>query len=100
MKIAQLPMGARFRYEGESYTKTGPLFATGSAGQRLIPKYALLEPLDGPSDKGENAAVAAMSVDAVSRAFDVFYQQMQRWVPHAHHDELAQARADFLKAVR
>ena len=45
MKIHLLPMGARFVYEGEEYVKTGPLFASGKGGQRLIPKYAVLTPL-------------------------------------------------------
>ena len=46
MKIHQLPLGARFEYEGQEYVKTGPLFGTGPAGQGLIPKYAVLRPLD------------------------------------------------------
>ena len=46
MKIHQLPQGARFEYEDEEYVKTGPLFGTGKAGQRLIPRYAVLKPLD------------------------------------------------------
>jgi uncharacterized protein (DUF1330 family) len=49
MKIHQLPMGARFEYEGAEYVKTGPQLASGAGGQKLIPKYAVLKPLDGPA---------------------------------------------------
>lgn len=40
MKIHQLPMSARFEYEGHEYTKTGSRIGAGKDGQRPIPKYA------------------------------------------------------------
>jgi hypothetical protein len=48
MKFQLLPIGARFEYEGKAYVKTGPLTAaTEGGGQRMIPRFALLRPLDG-----------------------------------------------------
>lgn len=46
MKFPQLPVGARFRFQGEDYCKTSPLAASGADGaQRMIPRSALVEPL-------------------------------------------------------
>ncbi len=42
-------MGARFEYEGKVYVKTGPMTAASEqGGQRMIPRFAVLKPLDGP----------------------------------------------------
>ena len=48
MKLTQLPLGARFEYDGEIFTKTGPMTAASEKhGQRMIPRYAVLKPADG-----------------------------------------------------
>ncbi len=59
MKFQHLPLQARFRYEGRVYVKTGPLtaMAADGGGQRLIPRYAVLEPL--PEDLPAGAAAVA-----------------------------------------
>lgn len=47
MKFPQLPLGARFQYDGKSYVKTSPIAASGEDGQtRMIPRYAQVLPLD------------------------------------------------------
>ena len=52
MKLQDLPMGARFEYEGVVYFKTGPLTASSEAGgQRIIPRYAVLRSLEAPPRK-------------------------------------------------
>ncbi len=99
MKIHQLPQGARFEYEGEVYVKTGPLFATGPQGARLIPKYARLTPLDGPAATAPTPAAAAISRHVVHTAFDVFYARCEAVVPASGHAALAAARDEFLKAL-
>ena len=70
MKIHQLPEGARFEYEGEAYVKTGPMFATGPKGQRLIPKYAVLKPLDIPAVASDAAGMKSSA--ASRRALEAF----------------------------
>lgn len=73
MKFQLLPMGARFEYEGQVYTKTGPMTASSAqGGQRMIPRFAVLKPLDGvvtavpsPSRSLDEATVMA--------AFEQFY---------------------------
>ena len=69
MKFQLLPIGARFEYEGKVYVKSGPLTAsTEGGGRRMIPRYALLRPLDGardaprPGRKPDAALTAALEV--------------------------------------
>jgi hypothetical protein len=98
MKIHQLPMGARFEYEGEEYTKTGPQLATGNSGQRLIPRYAVLKPID------EIAAPRAAPARSLSRqevlaTLERFLAACAALVPEERRSELEAARADFLKAL-
>lgn len=96
MKIHQLPMGARFLFEGEEYVKTGPMVAAGKSGQRLIPKYAVLTPL------GEARAEPAAPRDEPLRradvlaAFDAFYARCEALVPPERRAELDAQRAAFL----
>jgi len=96
MKIHQLPLGARFEYDGAEYVKTGPLVASGQGGQRLIPKYAVLRVL------GEGAAASpppprALDRAAVLAAAERFHARCAALVPPERQDELAAARADFLR---
>lgn len=97
MKIHQLPDGARFEYEGEEYVKTGPMFATGKGGQRLIPKYAVLKPLDpAPATSPAKSSPGAISPEAVRTAFDTFYATCVELVPASQLERLRAARTRFL----
>ena len=91
-------MGARFAYEGAEYVKTGPLLATGKGGQRLIPKYALLQPLDAAA-RPAGPAPEVLPRAAVLAAFERFHGACAPLVPVERQDELAAARAEFLKAL-
>jgi len=98
MKIHQLPMGARFEYEGKEYVKTGPMFGSGEGGQRLFPKYAVLKPL------GEHAVVETRKSEtlprtAVLKAFDVFYAECATLVPMPKLLRLQAAKERLLKAL-
>lgn len=93
MKIHQLPMGARFEYEGQEYTKTGPQIGSGAGGQRLIPKYAVLKVPAGAPPRGPLAR------EAVLAAFERFHAACAPLVPEERRDALAAARAEFLKAL-
>jgi hypothetical protein len=63
MRFPQLPIGARFEYQGKAYSKTSALLASAEdgSGQRIIPKYADLTPAQGDAA----AAVAAPPPTAV-----------------------------------
>lgn len=102
MKIHQLPQGARFEYEGEEYVKTGPLFAAGKGGQRLIPKYAVLKPVGAIGAIGANPGKAAgesMSRAAVLEGFATFYTECKTLVPEGRQSMLDAARDRFLRAL-
>ena len=98
MKIHQLPDGARFEYEGEQYVKTGPLFATGKGGQRLIPKYALLKPIDATGIASETKDGALPKVK-ILKALDVFVSECRALVPDERQAALDEARERFFKAI-
>jgi hypothetical protein len=99
MKIHQIPNGTRFEYEGEEYVKTGPLFAAGKGGQRLIPKYAVLRVLGDVEPVHVAAMAKSIAVDDVELAFEQFYADCKTWVPGSQESALAAARQRFLAAV-
>jgi hypothetical protein len=99
MKIHQLPLGARFEYEGEEYAKTGPMFATGPAGQRMIPKYAVLKPLGGRDAAPEACQSEAVLRAEVMNAFGAFYIRCAALVAEDKRGDLEAARGAFLKTL-
>lgn len=97
MRIHQLPIGARFEYQGQEYVKTGPMIGTGSAGPRLLPKHAELRPLgdvDVPQAAEPNEKLPRTDV---LRAFEAFYAQCSALVAENRRAALEAARACFLK---
>lgn len=99
MKIHHLPHGARFEYEGEEYVKTGPMFASGKDGQRLIPKYAVLKPLGETAAAGASAPADALARSTVQAAFDAFCAECRVLLPVERQGELQAARERFLQAI-
>lgn len=99
MKIHQLTMGARFEYEGVEYVKTGPMFATGPAGQRMIPKYAVLRPLGQAAASADAGLPQVLAHADVLRAFAGFYARCTDLVPEDRRGELEGARGSFLQAL-
>lgn len=98
MKIHQLPMGARFEYEGQAYVKTGPMLATGPGGQRLIPRYAVLKVLgDQPSPVPQGPK--PLSRQAVTAAFEAFRTRCRPLVRDDDHAAWQAACAEFLKTL-
>jgi hypothetical protein len=98
MKIHQLPQGARFAYEGEEYVKTGPMSGTGKEGQRLIPRYAVLKPLDNVETASSPKSNALPRADVLG-AFDAFYTECRALVPEDKQAALAVAHDRLLRAL-
>ncbi len=87
-----LPLGARFEFEGKVYVKTGPLTATTEAGgQRMIPRSALLKPLDAPVAPPAKIG-RKLDAKAVTAAFELFFADCARLLQTAETD-LLRARA-------
>lgn len=99
MKIHHIPMGARFEYEGATYVKTGPQLASGPSGQRLIPKYAVLQLLGDPAASAEKKTAALLSRTAVLAAFEACHASCIALIPPERQAEAAAARDAFLKAL-
>lgn len=97
MKIHELPYGARFLYQGEEYVKTGPMIGSGKNGQRMIPRYVVLDVLDAPAAAPKKAERLARA--DVLRAFETFYAECKTLVAENHGAALAEARNKFLNAL-
>ena len=99
MKIHQLPEGARFIYEGEEFVKSGPMFASGKHGRRLIPKYAVLQPLDQPVPADAAMRAERLKRTAVVAAFERFWSDCRDLVPEDRQPQLVAARTRFLDSL-
>lgn len=101
MKFQQLAIGARFEYEGQVYSKTGPLSAASDrGGQRMIPRYADLRPLDGAAAEVEPKPGRKLDEAAVMAAFDAFHRDCARLVDESGRTGLAAARERFIAALK
>ncbi len=100
MKLQHLAIGDRFEYDGKIFVKTGPLTASSeSGGQQLIPRYAMLKPLDLPPPDSRSTSRGKLSEATVRAAFDRFYRTSERLINLSDQPELAKARAAFLAAL-
>lgn len=100
MKLQHLPIGARFEYKNQVFVKTGPLTAASEeGGQQVIPRSAVLRPLDGsPTEaKGQGREVEEARVLA---AFADFYEACSRLVDVTARPQLEAARLKFLRALK
>lgn len=102
MKFQLLPLGARFEFEGRVYTKTGPLTASGEdGGQRMIPRFAALKPLDGAVPKTPPASERKVDETRVRVALEAFHGECARLLQTLATDpEQAQAARALLDAAR
>ena len=101
MKLTQIPLGARFEYEGEIFTKTGPMTAASEKhGQRMIPRYAVLKPADGFTPPAGPAATRMLDEASVLAAFERFFGTALRLSDDFSRAELEAARQKFLAALK
>jgi hypothetical protein len=96
MKLSLLSPGQRFAYQGEVYTKTGPMTARRERDgeQRLIPRSAAIAPAESLSAPARGAAAP----DPWSDALDVYERELRAALgpqdePFAGRLELALGRA-------
>ena len=101
MKFQHLPIGARFEYEGKVYVKTGPVAAASEqGGQRMIPRFAVLKPLDGSAPAARPEPGRKLDEARVLAAFEAFHADCARLLDSAAVAELETARARFLAALK
>lgn len=100
MKFSQLPIGARFEFEGRVYTKTSPIAASGEAGgQKMIPRYAVLKPVDSAAPPATRKS-RALNEAKVMAALDALAADCARLIDQAATDttQRAQLRAELAAA--
>lgn len=103
MKIDQLPLGARFQWKGRTYTKVGPMTASGDGGGSVfIPKHAVLQPVPGetPPVAPPAPAVRPLDVARVTAAFETYHQAALTLVDVTGRVMLETARKRFLTEIR
>ncbi len=99
MKLNQLPLGARFEYDGKILTKTGPMTgATEKGGSVFIPKFAVLKAVDGEAPPPPKAS-RTVDADTVLAAFEAYHGTAIRLVDEPGRMALAAARARFIAAM-
>lgn len=100
MKLQHLAIGARFEYEGVVYVKTGPITASAEeGGQRMIPRYAVLRPLDLPPAEPARIGRRMIERDKALRAFEEFFAACEPLVGETKRADLIEAREGFLQAL-
>ena len=100
MKLNHLPIGARFEYEGQIYTKTGPITATAErGGQRMIPRHATLRPVDGCPPPPPDTVGSKLDEKSVLEAFEAYHAIALRLTEGLGKAELELARARFLATL-
>lgn len=101
MKLQHLAIGDRFEYQGKIFVKTGPLTASSEeSGQQIIPRYAVLKPLNPPPREEKPGLRRKLEEKAVLAAFDDFYQTCSTLVVEAALPALVEARERFLAHLK
>ena len=101
MKLQDIPVGARFEYQGRVFVKTGPITATAEdGGQRMIPRYADLRPLNPPPPGDKPGPRSRLDEAKVRAAFDEFHRTCLRITDDFSRPELEAARQRFLAALK
>lgn len=96
MKLQHLPIGARFEFKGQVFVKTGPLTAASEeGGQQVIPRSAVLKPLDAPVVEGRKKGRQLEEADVLA-AFATFSEACARLVDAPARPQLEKARQVFL----
>lgn len=110
MKFHQLPLGARFEFQGERYRKSAPLLATAetSGTQRVIPRSAVISPLESPAlEPATSEGGTTVAAETVRSALDRYHAAcvealsvcVQGAPPEHARALLEEARSDFCLQV-
>ena len=102
MKIDQLPLGARFQWKGRTYTKVGPMTASGDSGSAVfIPMHAVLLPVPGEAPPAQ-PGVANQPLEAarVTAAFENYHQMALTLADDDGRARLEAARKRFFSEIR
>ncbi|WP_295584104.1 hypothetical protein [uncultured Lamprocystis sp.] len=106
MKFPHLPLGQRFVYQDERYTKTGPMTASRErdGAQRMIPRSAAVLPGDAATREAPAAADPGGAWQAALNAYEMALRRglgpLDLDLEERFEASLATARAVFIAAIR
>jgi len=80
-KFALLAIGDSFEYQGEQFSKTGPLTASRANGtQRMIPRSAVVTPLAERSAPVVKVEAKELPAEQVLEAFEHYHKGCKEWL--------------------
>lgn len=81
-KFSLLAIGDNFEYQGEHYTKSGPLTANRleNGSKRMIPRSAIVKPLSGTSTETLAIQAGQLPADQVMEAFEHYHRGCLDWL--------------------
>jgi hypothetical protein len=79
MKFQNLPLDTRFVYRGEIFAKASPLMASvNGGGQRMIPRYASLHPVDGVEIAAPAKTPNLVDIERVFQALETLQHRLSQ----------------------
>jgi len=108
-KFTLVPVGECFEYQGEQYSKTGPLTATNldTNRQRMIPRSAMVSPGAAPTAATDDDASPhsgfTIESEQVQNAFELYHTGCTEWLRLAEKelsDETALQIRNALESAR
>lgn len=100
MKFHQIPVGTRFEFLGQVFTKTGPIAATSDqGGTRMIPRHAELHPIDGQAATPVRATGRKLEEGRVREAFEAFCQACRPLLADHAEPAFVAAKQAFLASL-
>lgn len=101
MRFPQLPIGSRFRLDGKTFTKDGPMTGTTENGERrLIPRSQAIEPVvDEAASTPEPTDDQTAAVDALRRELSAAFSTLSPAEAERLGKVLDQACARLLRTI-
>ncbi len=81
-KFSLLAVGDTFEYQGEHYTKSGPLTATRleNGSQRMLPRSAVVSRLSGATSPTPEVKGKSLPAEQVYKAFEHYHKGCREWL--------------------
>ncbi len=81
-KFSLLAIGETFDYQGEQYTKSGPLTASriDNGSHRMIPRSAIVAPLSGGTSPALAVETKQLPAEQVLEAFEHYHKGCLEWL--------------------
>ncbi|MBE0511140.1 MAG: hypothetical protein IBX49_10490, partial [Gammaproteobacteria bacterium] len=101
-KFTLLAVGEDFAYQGEDYSKTGPLTAArhSDGASRMIPRHALVEPhRSSPLEKTSPASPATLDATRVYQALEQYHAGCLEWLHLAEQELQPETAAQIRRAM-